>query len=163
MGAKTLAAAVVVAAVSVVGGTAALKSPSPACSYRGLLPDPICTPGAVNPSVTQATIRRTICVSGWTATIRPSVSVTGPMKRRSMSAYGVGAQSPSGFEYDHLISLELGGAPASTLNLWPEPHPGSFAKDLIENALKRAVCAGRMTLAAAQHRIATDWTKGATP
>ena len=42
--------------------------------------------GALNPAVTQATIRTTICVSGWTATIRPPVSYTAPLKLAQMRA-----------------------------------------------------------------------------
>lgn len=130
----------------------------PLCHYtsNGALPDPRCTPGALNPAVTQATIRRTICVSGWTSTIRPPSSVTGPEKIASMYLYG-DKLSASAYEFDHLISLELGGAPNSPLNLWPEPHPSSFAKDIVENRLKREVCASKITLAVAQHAIATDW------
>ena len=33
------------------------------------------TPGVLNPAVTQATIRTTICTRGWTRTIRPPVSL----------------------------------------------------------------------------------------
>jgi hypothetical protein len=137
-------------------------APAPSCRWRdgGALPDPVCTPGVLNPAVTQATIRSTICARGWTATIRPSVSWTGPRKLASMRAYGVAG--PSGYEYDHLVSLELGGAPADTLNLWPEPHAapagqGSFAKDKVENRLRAEICSGRVTLAAAQQAIRTDW------
>ncbi len=36
------------------------------------LPDPACTPGTVNPAVSQANIADTICKSGWTSTVRPS-------------------------------------------------------------------------------------------
>src|SRR5947209_6316443 len=39
-------------------------------------PDPRCTPGALNPRVTQATIRRTICMRGWTSTVRPPERIT---------------------------------------------------------------------------------------
>ena len=48
-------------------------------------PDPRCTPGALNPAVTQANIRQTICQDGWTDTIRPPESVTEPEKAASMS------------------------------------------------------------------------------
>jgi len=34
------------------------------------------TPGALNPDVTQATIRSTICRRGWTKTVRPPTSFT---------------------------------------------------------------------------------------
>src|SRR5437870_4650432 len=50
-------------------------------------PDPRCTPGAVNPAVTQASIGSTICRGGWTSTVRPRPSVTEPEKFASMAAY----------------------------------------------------------------------------
>ena len=122
-----------------------------------------CTPGAVNPAVTQATIGSTICSRGWTSTVRPRVSVTEPEKLASMRAYGDGGP-PSAYEYDHLVPLELGGAVNDPRNLWPEPdYPGvsrSFylnPKDKLERALNRLVCAGTMSLARAQRLIAADW------
>ena len=36
-----------------------------------VLASPTLTPGSLNPDVTQATIGSTICVRGWTATVRP--------------------------------------------------------------------------------------------
>ena len=59
-------------------------------------------------------------------------------------------------ELDHLVSLELGGSNDAT-NLWPESPPTPNPKDKVENALHDAVCGGRITLAAAQHAIASDW------
>jgi hypothetical protein len=38
-----------------------------------------------------------------------------------------------------------------------EPQPGFKQKDLVENYLHQKVCAGSISLAAAQHAIATDW------
>jgi DNA-binding CsgD family transcriptional regulator len=65
------------------GDTGPLPSPAastdPTATAAGRLsgePRLALTPGAYNPAVTQATIGRTICVSGWTATIRPSSSYT---------------------------------------------------------------------------------------
>lgn len=83
-------------------------------------PDPHCTPGAVNPAVTQATIGSTICRTGWTRTVRPSESITQPEKFANMDAYGDG-RSASSYEYDHDVPLELGGAVNDPRNLWPEP------------------------------------------
>jgi hypothetical protein len=149
--------------------SAHVVQPQPAagsCRARGsgldALPDPRCTPGALNPSVTQASIGTTICRSGWTATVRPPASITTPEKRASMSAYGHGARL-SGFEYDHLVSLELGGAVNDARNLWPEPdyevRSGFYLnpKDRLEGALNRLVCSGGMTLARAQRLIAGNW------
>jgi hypothetical protein len=102
--------------------------------------------------VTRATIHRTICVSGWTTTIRPPVGYTNALKLEQMAQYGdVG--SPSNYEEDHLISLELGGAPSDPRNLWPEPRSRAVVVDGIENTLHRAVCDGEMTLAQARKQI----------
>jgi hypothetical protein len=110
----------------------------------------------VNPAVTQATIAGTICVSGWTATVRPPESVTQAEKRASIAAYGDGG-SMHDYEYDHLVSLELGGAVNDPRNLWPEPGGSPNPKDAVENALHRMVCDGQISLAQAQRIIATGW------
>jgi hypothetical protein len=129
-------------------------------------PDPALTPGALNPAVTQATIHSTICVSGWTATIRPPESMTEPLKIEQIGEYGYTDTKLSDYEEDHLISLELGGAPADPRNLWPEPYTASLAdgrstgartKDTFETRLKTEVCAGTITLAVAQSEIGDDW------
>jgi hypothetical protein len=132
------------------------------CSQSFLpLPDPGCTPGALNPDVRQSTIGSTICVSGWTATIRPPTSYTNKLKTQGIIDYGYSDTSLSSYEEDHFLPLELGGAPRDPKNLWPEPHagsPNSASKDSVENAVKKAVCAGKATLSAAQHAMLTNWT-----
>jgi hypothetical protein len=125
-------------------------------------PDPICTPAALNPAVTQATIGRTICVPGWTATVRPPVSYTAPLKVAQIRAYGYADTRTASYEEDHLVPLELGGAPKDPRNLWPEPRAvaggrGAGAKDAAENAGKTAVCSGATTLARAQATLLADW------
>lgn len=122
------------------------------------LPDPKCTPGGIDLRVTQDNIDSTICVSGYTKTVRPPVSVTEPQKLESMKSYGF-YDSPGNYEFDHLIPLELGGAPDDLKNLWPEPHPNSFNKDNFENYLHRQVCSGSLDLKTAQNEIATNWFK----
>jgi len=129
-------------------------------------PDRLLTPGALNPAVTQETIGSTICVSGWTATIRPSSGYTTHLKIGQIVAYGYSDTSTSAYEEDHLISLELGGAPSDPRNLWPEPYAMSLAdgrptgartKDSFENSLKKEVCAGTRLLAQAQGDIGVYW------
>lgn len=143
--------------------TTVQRQPPPgSCRTRGggllALPDPSCTPGATNPAVTQATIGSTICRTGWTRTIRPPESVTGPEKRASLAAYG-DQGTLSGYEYDHLVPLEVGGAPNDPRNLWPEPQAGPppNIKDKLENRAKALVCRGQVPLDEAQRTIATDW------
>jgi hypothetical protein len=126
------------------------------------LPDPKCTPGATNPQVTQANLASTICASGYTSSIRPPESITYAEKVGSAAAYSY-TGSFSTAEYDHLISLELGGDPNSPANLWVEPNDNPAAtstantKDVLENKLNDMVCSGQLSLAAAQHDIATNW------
>lgn len=126
------------------------------------LPDPAMTPGAVNRLVSQETIGGTICVRGWTGTIRPPVSYTEPLKKRQIREYGYRDRRAWRYEEDHLIPLDLGGAPADPRNLWPEPHLGphqwgSYAKDRLEARMVRLVCSRRLPLNAARHMMAEDW------
>jgi hypothetical protein len=116
-----------------------------------LLADPVRTPGVLNPDVSQATIGQTVCVHGWTRTIRPPSEYTSGLKLEQMREYGVGGD-PSGYQEDHLISLELGGHPTDRRNLWPEPNPRATAVDRVENELNAKVCSGELTLAEAQRR-----------
>lgn len=153
-------AATALAAATLAGHISAGSAPAH-CVASGALPDRACTPGVADPRVTQANIKTTICVQGYTKTVRPPVSYTNPLKTRLMAAYGERGPA-SGYELDHLISLELGGNPTSPLNLWPEPYaptPGAHEKDKVENYLHEQVCAGSMTLPEAQRIISTDWTQ----
>ncbi len=109
------------------------------------------TPGVLNPDVRQETIGETICALGWTRTIRPSTEYTSTLKIEQMREYGLGG-SPSGYQEDHLISLELGGHPTDRRNLWPEPRPRAEDVDRVENELNRQVCSGEITLAEGQRR-----------
>lgn len=119
------------------------------------LPDPKCTPGAVNPAVRQNTIKDTICKTGWTKTVRPPTSKTSAMKATSARSYDLAASEKG--EYDHLVSLELGGAPDDPRNLWVEPGKIPNPKDAVENKLSDAVCSGLVPLTVAQTAIASNW------
>jgi hypothetical protein len=143
--------------------------PQPAlgsCQYSYVnqypLPDPTCTPGALNPDVTQATINSTICSSGYTSSIRPPENITETEKAASALAYSYTGPFSTA-EYDHFVPLELGGDPNDPANLWVEPNDiagatsTSNSKDVLENKLNDLVCSGQLTLAAAQQAIASDW------
>jgi hypothetical protein len=162
LSAATGCVAVVGCTVGSVNGPAGNVVPAQqvSCHARGSglfsLPDPRCTPGAIDPGVTQADIHSTICRRGYTESVRPPESATEPEKRASMKAYG--DQGPLGdYEYDHLIPLELGGAPNDERNLWPEPGASPNPKDALEDWLRSTVCARRLSLAAARREIARDW------
>jgi hypothetical protein len=127
-----------------------------------VLPISSATPGTINASVTQGNIHSTICVSGFSKTIRPPASYTTNLKRQQLaSTYSkYGSLDTSLFEEDHLIPLELGGNPTDPKNLWPEPWSGGTGartKDKLENALHALICSGSLPLKTAQNAIATNW------
>jgi hypothetical protein len=131
------------------------------------VPDPACTPGAVNPTVTVAVLRnpkfRTGCVRDCETTLAK--------KATTYDNYGIphpanNSGATQTCELDHLVSLELGGA--DTLdNLWPQCGPGNVSlaqrffkqKDRVENFLAAQVKSGAMDLETAQKGIAEDWTQ----
>lgn len=130
---------------------------------QSALPPPS-TPGALNPAVTQDTVNQTICVKGWTKTIRPPAAWTSALKRRQLRELGYPEQHMRAYEEDHRLPLELGGAPEDERNLWPEPWFGvdgwtADRKDELENTLNHLVCSHRIPLSEAQAAFLGDWTQ----
>jgi hypothetical protein len=115
-------------------------------------------PGKLNPQVKPATIRSTICVKGWTATIRPSSTYTRQVKLKQLVALGYTDKNPADYEEDHFVSLELGGAPDSELNLWPQPWAQARPDDTHENRYHQLVCNGTWGLNYAR-RVEMRWKR----
>jgi hypothetical protein len=123
---------------------------------HGMLPDPSCTPGTVDPAVTQANIDSTICTPGYSTSVRPPESQTEAFKWH-VAEPACGQHELSG-ELDHLVPLELAGA-NDAHNLLVRAGPIPNPKDAVEDALHDAVCGGQIRLRAAQREIATDCIK----
>ena len=132
------------AACLAVVAVLALASPVGAVS-----PNPSLTPGATDPRVTQADVASTICRRGYTSTVRNVATQT---KHKVYVAYGISRAAQRGYVIDHLVPLEVGGANGIT-NLWPETKTDAKAKDALENQMHAAVCAGTVSLAAAQAKF----------
>lgn len=148
---------------STTAGTAPTAPSAPDLTGAGLPPGS--APGAVSSAVTQATVHSTICVSGYTASVRPPASYTDALKRQQMASEGLPGPT-SLYEEDHRVPLEVGGNPTSPLNLWPEPWDGphgAHAKDAIENRVHRDVCNGTLTLAQGQAVFLGDWWTAVVP
>lgn len=83
----------------------------PALAIAGdppLRPDPHLTPGATDPSVTQANVAATICrPGGYTKSVRHTSAA---LKAHIYAEYGIASHPKGAYEIDHLISLELGGS-----------------------------------------------------
>jgi hypothetical protein len=130
------------------------------------LPRADLTPGAINPTATQANLTETVCKAGWATSLRPPAAYTSALKLAQIIEYGYADKDPRLYQEDHLVPLELGGAPRDRRNLWPEPNTialsdgtsiGSKEKDDLEDYLHDRVCSGTVPLADAQLRIARDW------
>jgi hypothetical protein len=105
--------------------------------------------GRLNPAVTQATIGDTICRRGWSQSVRPPVSYTSRLKRSQLPK----GASMRDYELDHLMPIEIGGAPRDPANLRIVPITRAKADDRQEDKLHNAVCQGSMTLQAARVKM----------
>ncbi len=129
----------------------------------GDLPDPHLTPGATDPAITQENIHQTVCVKGYTKTVRPPAYYTNKLKKRQIRQYGYTDTNPKDYEEDHLIPLNIGGNPTDERNLWPEPRNSEWnaaKKDELEFKLYKAVCKGMVSLKDAQDAYRNNWIEG---
>jgi len=131
------------------------------------IPDPTCTPGAINPQVTTAVLQD----REFSTKCERDQATDKRAKEQTYAYYGIKRPSHNTgrnqvCELDHLVSLELGGA--DTLdNIWPQCGPSGVAlklryfkqKDKVENYLASQVKTGNMSLEEAQKGIAADWTQ----
>ncbi|MBP2055791.1 hypothetical protein J2Z21_008807 [Streptomyces griseochromogenes] len=84
-------------------------------------------------------------------------AITRQEKKLNAASYGYKG-SLGDAEYDHLISLQLGGDPDNARKLWGEPadpghKPGwgvNNLEDAVETKLHTTVCSGKVTPKAAQ-------------
>lgn len=117
-------------------------------------------PGAFFADVKQGNVAETICVPGWTATVRPSTSFTQGLKKVMLARAGLPAADAVKYELDHFVPLAVGGHPSSEDNLWLQRWDGAWnarVKDRLERRLKVMVCAGEITLHTARTAIQHDW------
>jgi hypothetical protein len=77
------------------------------------------------------------------------------LKRAQIIEYGYTDRDPKHYQEDHLVPLELGGAPRDPRNLWPQPLiapltdgtlVAALEKDDLEDEYKRLVCDGSSAL-----------------
>jgi hypothetical protein len=80
------------------------------------LPNPNLTPGAVNPDITQANIHSTICVAGYTMSIRSPANYDNAIKRKMIDQYGYKDKKMADYELDHLVPVDIGGSQTDPRN-----------------------------------------------
>lgn len=115
---------------------------------------------ALNADVNQHNIGATICVAGYTKTVRPPARYTNKIKKGLMRDQGIPLADIHDYELDHIVPLALGGCPDCESNFqlqpWNGPN-GAHKKDRLEVKLQCLVCTGQVTLAQAQEDIYADW------
>jgi hypothetical protein len=135
------------------------------------IPDPSCTPGAVNPTVALEDLSAT----NFLRQCHLNSQILASERAKTYEWYGIN-QPANNIEADkicelnRLVPLELGGAD-SLSNIWPlcGPPGANFKqryfeqKGLVEAFLTNRVRAGLMDLAEAQKGIAEDWTQYLEP
>jgi hypothetical protein len=122
-----------------------------------LVADAVSAAPSLNHDVTPETIASTICVSGYTAMVRPASVYTNGVKLRLLQTAGQDPSRAGEYELDHIVPLALGGHPRAPDNLQLQPWPEARRKDRLEVKLQCLVCSGQVSLGEAQTAIATDW------
>jgi hypothetical protein len=110
--------------------------------------------------VTQDSIAQTICKPGYADAVAPPLDKMLERKNRMLAERGIDSEDGAGYALDRRVPVVLGGSPDAPLNLDLLPwggHRGERRKELLTARLKRCVCAGKMSLSAAQATIAGDW------
>jgi hypothetical protein len=146
-------------------GSTAVAHPTPALNPTVVAGDLPCVQtrhGCIplNPDVTEDTIRQTICVPGYTETVRPSSGYSNGIKAKLLRESGLDESSMSEYELDHIVPLALGGHPRKLANLALQPWEGEHGakqKDVLERRLQILVCRGEISLNEAQTCIAENW------
>jgi hypothetical protein len=113
----------------------------------------------VNPDVTPENIESTICVRGYSASIRPPQAYTDRVKRHLMREAGLPLDTIGDYILDHRINIAIGGSPTSLQNLQLQRHDLSLEKDRAENRAHSLVCTHRLSLREAQAIMFTDWRR----
>jgi hypothetical protein len=125
-------------------------------------PDSTCTPGSLNPQVTQANIGSTICSPGWSTKQREAGLSRDAAHRAKVlvaKAYGLDVQFDQA-ELDHRVPISLGGDVGSLTqltNLWLEPGATLNRKDTVEITAGAEVCKRHLLLATAQQAFMSPY------
>jgi hypothetical protein len=131
------------------------------------IPDPRCTPGGVNPTITDDVLHN----PAWRTREVRNCAESEAQKHEAYRWYRIvkpriNSNENQFCELDHLVPLELGGADGMG-NIWPQCGPDAVTlnqryfkeKDHVENYLAYQVKAGQIPLPEAQRGIAHDWTQ----
>ncbi len=112
-----------------------------------------------------------VCTPGYSKKVRPVGAQWRKLREEAYARYGIARGHRSyvdenglrhaAYEVDHLVPIELGGAPDDIRNLWPEPMGDAKREEVVEDELHHLVCSHRVPLAQAQAAMSRDWRTAA--
>ena len=143
------------------------KSPQSGTDAQLVLPDPACTPGAADTTLTMAQA----CAPELARPDLTAVKLTTLVKYGRAPNRSTAKKIAKYYELDHFVPRWMGssrtpGGPQGSdteANLWPEPHPTPNAKDGLEFQLYTLICHPKPTanypggLVKARLDIQHDW------
>ena len=91
--------------------------------------------------VVVTTSKATLCVSGYSKTVRPPTSYTNKLKKEWTPSF----HKPSEYELDHYVPISVGGSPTDPNNLWLQKWDDARKKDVQEKMLHDDMCKGIYT------------------
>jgi hypothetical protein len=113
-------------------------------------PNPLATPGRLNPLVTAHTLERTICSNDWLSA--QTVELTLAEQRAVLRRYGLPPDA-RGYVLSHLVPAALGGEPHDLGNRWPQLRSRAGRMEQLEARLNARLCRGATTLATARREF----------
>lgn len=135
--------------VAALTTTVAAPTTAPAKSVATTVPSHTLTPG-----VKTAVSAAKICSAGYAAKVP---AATAAQVKTVFLRYKIPAADRASYVVDRLIPAALGGTSA-TKNLWPITKGDRHDKAIVGNKLHNMVCAGQLSLAAAQRAVTADWS-----
>ena len=99
----------------------------------------------------------TICKPSYVKKIKSQI--TNETSTKIFAEYSIAKKKRSDYAIDHLVPVDMGGTNALT-NLWPIPLKGTATpqrKAVVDAAVRKSMCAGFISLAAAQGLFNISW------
>jgi hypothetical protein len=114
----------------------------------------------LDPRVTQHSVGDTICRPGYVDMVSPPLDRMMAHRDALLQRHRIDPEDSDDYALDRHVPILLGGSPEAPANLDLLPwagHSGERRKDLLAVKLKRCVCAGKISLRAAQNLISGNW------
>ena len=129
------------------------------CSSAPPKPRPM-PPEVLNPEVTPANVRETICRPDYVAAQQPGAAERRMVERDLLQRTGTDPELAATFVIDEIVPIGLGGNGHERRNLelqTPRGEYGANNRRALARELQKRVCTGKLDLREAQSMMWNDW------